>query len=86
MTVIEFLADYTKLFLTRAEAERIPAITALYNEDVDGNGYVHIGNQHGGLDIIVGFPLAMEMNDAYQPELTDEQWALFKENIRDPLH
>ena len=84
MTVIEFLADYTKLFLKRAENERIPAITALYNEDIDGNGYVHIGNQHGGLDIIVGFPLAMEMKDAYTPELTDEQWKLFKENISAP--
>lgn len=84
MTVIEFLAAYAALFLKRAENERIPGINALYNEDVDGNAYVHIGNQHGGLDIIVGFGLLMEMNDAYTPELTDAQWELFKENIRDP--
>lgn len=83
MTVIEFLALYAALFLKRAENERIPGINALYNEDVDGNGYVHIGNEHGGLDIIVGFGLLMEMNDAYTPELTDAQWELFKENIRD---
>lgn len=84
MTVLEFLAAYAALFLTRAQNERIPDITVLYNEDVEGNGYAHIGNQHGGLDLIVGFPLLMEMADDYKPELTDEQWALFKENIRDP--
>ena len=72
---------YAALFLKRAENEHIPGINAMYNEDVDGNAYVHIGNQHGGTDIIVGFPLLMEMNDAYTPELTDEQWKLFKENI-----
>lgn len=82
MTVLEFLAAYAALFLTRAQNERIPDITVLYNEDVDGNAYAHIGNQHGGLDLIVGFPLLMEMADDYKPELTDEQWALFKENIK----
>lgn len=86
MTVLEFLALYASLFLTRAEAEGIPGIQALYGEDSEKNAYVHVGNQHGGTDIIVGFPLAMEMNDAYQPELTEEQWDLFKENIRDTLH
>jgi hypothetical protein len=84
MTVLEFLAAYAALFMTRAENERIPGINALYNEDIDGNAYVHIGNEHGGLDIIVGFGLLMEMKDAYTPELTDEQWKLFKENISDP--
>lgn len=83
MTIIEFLAAYAALFLKRAENERIPGINALYNEDVDNNAYVHIGNQHGGLDIIVGFPLLMEMKDAYTPVLDDAQWALFKENIRE---
>lgn len=83
MTVLEFLAAYAALFLTRAQNERIPDITVLYNEDVEGNAYAHIGNQHGGLDLIVGFPLLMEMTDDYKPELTDEQWALFKENIRE---
>lgn len=82
MTVIEFLSDYAELFLKRAQNERIPDITCLYNEDIDNNAYVHIGNGNGGLDIIVGFPLLMEMKDAYKPELTDEQWNLFKENIR----
>lgn len=84
MTVIKFLSSYAQLFLNRAAAERIPNIAALYNEDVDGNAYVHIGNQHGGLDIIVGFGLTMEMNDEYTPVLTDAQWALFKENIQEP--
>lgn len=84
MTVLEFLAAFAALFLKRAENERIPGITVMYNEDVDGNAYAHVGNEHGGLDLIVGFPLLMEMNDAYTPELTDTQWAVFKENIRDP--
>lgn len=84
MTVIQFLADYAKLFLKRAENERIPGVQAMYNEDVDGNAYVHIGNEHGGLDIIVGFGLLMEMRDQYEPVLTDAQWKLFKENISDP--
>lgn len=84
MTVIKFLSSYVALFLNRAAAERIPNIAALYNEDDEGNAYVHVGNEHGGLDIIVGFGLTMEMNDEYTPVLTDAQWALFKENISDP--
>lgn len=84
MTVLEFLASYAALFLQRAEAERIGGISVLYNEDIDGNAYAHVGNQHGGIDLIVGFGLFMEMNHAYTPVLTDAEWALFKENIRDP--
>ena len=86
MTVIKFLSKYTELYLNRAYAEHIPDIAALYNEDEDGNAYVHIGNKHGGVDIIVGFGLTMEMNHDYTPVLTDAEWGLFKENISDPVH
>lgn len=86
MTVLEFLAAYAALFLQRAEAEGISGITVLYNSDTSGRGCVHIGNQHGGVDLISEHELFAELTDAYTPELTDEQWALFKENIRDPLH
>jgi hypothetical protein len=84
MTVLEFLASYAALFLQRAEAERIGGITVLYNEPTAGKGRVHIGNQHGGIDLEVQHPLFAELTEAYTPELTDEQWDLFKENIRDP--
>lgn len=84
MTVIKFLSSYVQLYLNRAAAERIPDITALYGEDEEGNGKVHVGNKHGGVDIIVGFGLTMEMNHEYTPVLTDVEWDFFKENIRDP--
>lgn len=82
MTVLEFLASYAALFLQRAEAERIGGIVVLYNEDANGNGMAHIGNQHGGVDLTSEHPLFAELVDAYTPELTDEQWELFKENIK----
>ncbi len=82
MTVLEFLAAYAALFLTRAQNERIPGINVLYNEHEEGGyGYAYIHNEYGGVHLTVGFPLLSELKDAYTPELTDEQWAYFKENI-----
>lgn len=84
MTVLEFLASYAALFLQRAENERIPGITVVYNEDEQGKAYAYVSNEHGGVMIRLAFGLLEELTDAYTPELTDEQWELFKENIRDP--
>lgn len=83
MTVMEFLALYASLFLKRAEAEGIPGINVIYGEESDGYGYAHVGNGNGGIDLIVGFGLDMEMNHFYTPELTEGQWLLFLENIAD---
>lgn len=82
MTVLEFLASFAALFLQRAEAEGLGGITVLYNSDAAGNGMAHIGNQYGGIDIQAQHPLFSELTDAYTPELTEEQWELFKENIK----
>lgn len=84
MTVLEFLALYAALFLKRAENERIPGINVIYNNNEEGYGYAYVHNEHGGVHLVVGFSMQTEMNHAYTPELTDEQWAYFKENIRDP--
>jgi len=84
MTVIKFLSSYVQLYLNRAAAEGIPDITSLYGENDEGYGMVHVGNKHGGVDIVVGFGLSVEMNHEYTPVLTDPEWDFFKENISDP--
>lgn len=84
MTVIKFLSSYVQLYLNRAAAERIPDITVLYGETEEGFGKVHVGNAHGGITIVVGFGLSMEMNHEYTPVLTDPEWVFFKENIAAP--
>ncbi|BEQ12879.1 hypothetical protein Ep4_020 [Pseudomonas phage Ep4] len=85
MTVLEFLADYAELYLARASKEGIKA-TVLYTENpcVDDNGKAQVVSSvvitapnGGAIDISVGFPLTMQMNHAYRPELTADQWLLF---------
>lgn len=89
MTVIRFLSDYADLFLKRALADGITC-TVLYNQssaelDDGSTGVVSMatitGPNGGSLDISVGFPLDMESKHQYVPELTDEQYALFKAQV-----
>lgn len=84
MTILEFLASYAALFLQRAEVEGIPGVGVMYNEDEQGKAYAYVSNEHGGILIRLAFGLMEELTDMYKPELTDEQWDLFKENTRDP--
>lgn len=83
MTVLEFLASYAALFLQRAETEGLAPLTVLYNETETHQAYAYVGNAAGGgVTLMVGFGLFDELTEQYTPELTDEQWELFKGNIQ----
>lgn len=78
MIVMEFLAKFADLLVTRASKEGIRDVTVVYYHNDEGNGGVAITGPNGGcLTMETGWPLDGLLRDSYEPELTSNVWELF---------
>lgn len=78
MTVIQFLARFADLLITRASKEGIAPCTVVYHTNDDGSGGVAVTGPNGGcMTMDTQYPLDGVLKDEYEPELTTEIWQLF---------
>ena len=78
MTVIQYLAAFADLLITRASKEGIAPCTVVYHTNDDGSGGCAITGPAGGcITCDTKYPLDGVLKDDYVPELTTEIWQLF---------
>lgn len=83
MPVIEFLAQYAALFISRASKEYPGLNINVAFVEVDGRGtaILNVADRDGGIELAVEHPLLGVLSDAYTPVLEEDQWELFINNV-----